>query len=300
MDKNLNNILSALTGSVSKNSAAIRKLNTLEIGGAPETSSIVGGRLTLQSNYPVSTTDQTAKATLYYTPYTGNDISLYDTGTSKWVLYNSAQVSLSLAGYTADKPYDIFAYDNAGTLTLESVIWTNTSTRATALARQNGVYVKTGAVNKRYIGSILINAAGGQTENTDTQRFVDNYYNQVQTYLTCGISSAHTYNGAIRLWNNSSVNNKLESFTGVVEGSEIYSLYYRGEGVGGAYYSLVHLYRNGSSLGYVGTYTADTLIAARTYIDQPLLGLSLFQAYEVGNNDASTFRNIAINVATWK
>ena len=37
-----------------------------------------GGRLTLESGVPVSTSDQTAKTTVYYTPYVHNVINLWD------------------------------------------------------------------------------------------------------------------------------------------------------------------------------------------------------------------------------
>ena len=37
-----------------------------------------GGRLTLESGVPVPSTDQTAKTTIYYTPYIHNSIQLWD------------------------------------------------------------------------------------------------------------------------------------------------------------------------------------------------------------------------------
>jgi hypothetical protein len=115
-------------------------------------------RLTLETGVAVSTTDQADKATLYLTPYKGCQIATYD-GVSAWsVIELTADLSLDISGYTASKPYDIWVYDNGGTLTLDSTIWTNTTTRATALALQNGVYVKTGATTRRYIGTIYMDA----------------------------------------------------------------------------------------------------------------------------------------------
>ena len=89
------------------------------------------GRLTLESGVPVSTTDQADKVTLYYTPYVGNKISLYD-GVSAWSTVTFAELSLDISAYTASKPYDIWIYNNAGTATLDSTVWTNATTRATA------------------------------------------------------------------------------------------------------------------------------------------------------------------------
>jgi hypothetical protein len=140
------------------------------------------GRLTLTTATPVTTADVTGAATLYYTPYVGEVIWLYD-GVSAWTAITFAEISLSLAGYTANKNYDIWIYNNSGTATLESTIWTNDTTRATALVYQDGVLVKTGATTRRYVGTIRINATGGQTEDTATQRFVANYYNRVSRRL---------------------------------------------------------------------------------------------------------------------
>ena len=135
-----------------------------------ESALVCEGRLTLESGVPVSTSDQSAKTSAYFTPYGGNRIGLYDG--SAWKIRTFAELTISLAGLTASMPYDVFAYDNAGTVTIETLIWTNTTTRATALTTQNGVLVKTGATTRRYIGTIYINATGGQTDDTQAKRYV--------------------------------------------------------------------------------------------------------------------------------
>jgi hypothetical protein len=157
----------------------------------------VNGRLTLESGEPVSTTDQTAKTTLYFTPYKGNQIALYN-GTA-WGIHSFSELSLSLSGYTADTNYDIFVYDNSGTLTLESTAWTDGTTRATALDTQNGVYVKSGATTRRYLGTIRTTATTGQCEDSEDRRFVFNYYNQTRRKIQSTIGSPtgnHTYTTA--------------------------------------------------------------------------------------------------------
>ena len=108
-------------------------------------------RLTGVSNTPIMTADSSTLATMYLTPFKGNYISLYN-GTS-WDLIESAQVSLAISGRTADLPFDIFAYNVAGVVTLEFLDWTNSTTRATALVRQDGVWCKTGSLTRRYLGS---------------------------------------------------------------------------------------------------------------------------------------------------
>ena len=163
----------------------------------------VNGRLTLESGVAVSTTNQTAKTTLYFTPYKGNQIALYDG--SNWGIHTLTQRSLSLSGYTADKNFDIFIYDNGGTLTLESVVWTNDTTRATALTTQDGVYVKNGATTRRYLGTIRTTSSTGQCEDSTERRFVWSYYNQVKKKQRTRLNTGgHTYStGAWRNVNNS-------------------------------------------------------------------------------------------------
>lgn len=133
-------------------------------GGGSADYGVVQGRITLQTGVPIMTTTQSAQTTLYFTPYKGNQIGLYS-GTA-WAVVSFAETSLSLAGLTANSNYDIWAYNNAGTVTLEALIWTNNTTRATALAKQDGVYVKTGDTTRRYLGTIRINSTGGQCNFT--------------------------------------------------------------------------------------------------------------------------------------
>ena len=107
------------------------------------------GRLTLESGVPVSSTDQTAKTTVYYTPYNGSFLSLYN-GTS-WNAYSFAELSLTTSGLAVSSNYDIFAYVSGSTVTLEySAAWTNDSTRSSALSLLNGVYVKSSDNTRRY------------------------------------------------------------------------------------------------------------------------------------------------------
>lgn len=143
---------------------------TLQVPPAP------GGRLTLTTGTPVSTSDVTG-TTIYYTPYVHDIIHLYDG--SAWKAYRFTERSLALGTLTSNLPYDVFIYDNAGTLTLELTAWTNTTTRATALVRQDGVLCKTGVLTRRYLGTIHT-VSTTQTEDSLTKRCVWNMYNRVR------------------------------------------------------------------------------------------------------------------------
>lgn len=147
------------------------------------------GRLTLTSGTPVTTSDVTAASSIYFTPYNGQCVSIYD-GT-RWRMYVFTELTLALGTLTSGLPYDVFIYDNAGTLTLESLAWTNGTTRATALALQNGVLCKTGALTRRYLGTFYTTSTtqtedseGGVTTQVGGKRFVWNMYNRVLRPIT--------------------------------------------------------------------------------------------------------------------
>jgi len=139
-------------------------------------------RLTLTSGTPVTTSDVTAATSLYVTPYRGNLCAFYD-GSSAWVTRSFSEIAIALAGLTANSLYDVFCYDNAGSMACETLIWSSsaagTSTRATALALQNGVYVKTGATTRRFMGTFRITGSTGQTEDSAVNRLVANWTHPV-------------------------------------------------------------------------------------------------------------------------
>lgn len=178
----------------------------------------VSGRLTLTSGVPVTTADVIAAVTLYFTPYKGARIALYDTVSSNWKFYIFAERSISLSGLTADTNYDAYLYNNAGTLTLELVAWTDNTTRATALATQDGIYCKTGSLDRRYLGTIRITATIGQCEDSLTKRYVWNYYNRIRrSFYNFDSTASWTYTTATWRQSRATVANKVESVIGVVE-----------------------------------------------------------------------------------
>ena len=183
-------------------SSNITDFNSSVSGLLPITDIFAAGRLTLQAGVPISTTDQTAKTTIYYTPFHGNRISLYSG--SAWIVYTFSELSLSLSGYAANTNFDIFVYNNNGTPALESTAWTNDTTRATALTTQDGIYVKTGATTRRYIGTIRTTATIGQCEDSTSRRFVWSLYNQTYKQSRASLVGAtHTYTSlTVRAWNN--------------------------------------------------------------------------------------------------
>lgn len=138
---------------------------------------IASGRLTLTSGTPVTVSDVTGATTIYYTPYNGNVIALYN-GSTAWNLITFTETSQALGTLTSGLPYDVFGYNNSGTLALELLAWTNATTRATALTYQNGVLVKTGATTRRWLGTFQTTSTT-QTEDSYAKRLVYNAANRV-------------------------------------------------------------------------------------------------------------------------
>lgn len=175
------------------------------------------GRLTLATNDPVPTSNITASSMVYFTPYKGNRISLYVPGYG-WRVHTFAELSLDISGYSISTNYDIFIYDNAGTLTLEGVAWSNATLRAVALVSQDGRWVKNGYTNKLYLGTIRCNGVG-QTADTYLARLCWNNYNRTPRQLRIlETTNSWTYNVALtfRPFNNTAAN-QVEYVVGLVE-----------------------------------------------------------------------------------
>jgi hypothetical protein len=209
---------------------ATAPLNAAFVGTADTTTSLViasnpasrrvdnginDGRLTLSSATPVTSADVTGATSIYYTQYTGNRVTLYD-GT-RWTLYAFTERTLALGTLTSGLPYDVFLYDNAGTLTLEATAWSNGTTRATALTQQDGVYVRTGALTRRYLGTFYTTSTT-QTEDSYAKRLLWNYYHRVRRPMRV-IETDNSYVYTTATWRqaNADTANQLEFVVGVAE-----------------------------------------------------------------------------------
>lgn len=173
-------------------------------------------RLTLESGVPVSTTDQTAKETLYLTPYTGNEMALYAQG--RWRSVSSAELSIDVPDVTG--VHDVFVYLTNGAPTLEVLAWTNNTTRATALTTQDGVLVKSGDAARRYVGTFYGTTAGnGQIEDSKANRYLWNYYNRVLRPMHASLqgSAGYSYDTQTLRQTNNNTGNQLNMVIGVSE-----------------------------------------------------------------------------------
>lgn len=164
-----------------------------------------GFRPTLSTGVPVTTADVIGATTIYYTPYKGNQISLYDG--SNWNAIESAEFSLALGTLTAAKPYDIFCYDNAGVATLEFLAWTDDTNRATAVAYQDGVKVKSGDATRRYVG-VFYTTSTTTTESSEANRYLQSEDNQValKLHIADATASWEYTSTTVRQFNGSATN----------------------------------------------------------------------------------------------
>jgi hypothetical protein len=163
------------------------------------------GRLSLSNGNAIPTTDVAAATSVYWVNYKGNVVSLYTAGA--WKFYATSGVNVSMSGWTASRPYDIFMYDSGGSPAIEGLVWTSDTARATALTTQDGVLVKSGATDRRYLGTIRTTGTTGQSEDSEARRLCWNYYNRVPRRLLKADATSHSYTtGTYRQWNNGAGN----------------------------------------------------------------------------------------------
>lgn len=185
---------------VAGNASTQEAIDALKRQAAPGVS---GLRLSLVSGVPVTTAD-VADVTLYLTPYTSGEISLFTSG--QWKPYRTAEVSLALAGLTAGDNYDVFAQDVAGVVTLSlSDAWASNVARTDALARQDGALVLAADHSKLWVGTLRATGAA-TTEDSQLNRFLWNAYNRVDRKLkVTDPASSWAYAGA-GVWRQANAN----------------------------------------------------------------------------------------------
>lgn len=157
-----------------------------------------GHRLTTESGQPLSTTARTAQGTIYLTPYFHNRAWLkYNDGTQNvWRPYEIDEISIALTA-TSGTPYAVYLYATSATAAaLELQAWTNTTTRATAIAvdADTGMPIKSGDASRVHVGDFYATGTN-QTSDAASSRSLQNVFNQVMRELTCTLTgTTHTYN----------------------------------------------------------------------------------------------------------
>lgn len=202
------------------------------------------GRLTVSSGTPVVTSNVSGATTIYYVPYNGRAITIYN-GTND-INYDIGVSGINIAlgsNWAANSAFDVFVYNNSGSPALCTVAWTNTTTRATALdLATRGYYTNSGTPACRtgnastitlsanqgtYLGSFYTNGSTGQVDyvlsgsgsgGAAVNLGLWNYYNRVLTAASVtdnGVS--YTYNSTTIREARGSSNNQVNFMIGVVE-----------------------------------------------------------------------------------
>lgn len=172
-------------------------------------------RLTLTSGTPVTTSDVTAATTVYLTPYKGNLRAIYNG--SRWELRSSSELSVSVPA-TTNTNYDVFEDYNSGTPQLVVTAWTNDTTRATSLALQDGVLVKSGTSTQVYRGTFRTTGVSGQTEDSAAKRLVWNMYHRIyRSIRVIDTTNTWSYSASAYQQANASAANQVDIVRGLDE-----------------------------------------------------------------------------------
>ena len=129
------------------------------------------GRVTLTTLTPVMQSSFAGAATVYYTPYVGNIVPIYD-GTNMVptafaeVSQATTDATKSPAAVAASKVYDVFCYTVPSQSCTRGPAWTNATTRGYTLTMTNGILLNTSAITNgpaalrgTYVGTIASNAS---------------------------------------------------------------------------------------------------------------------------------------------
>ncbi len=184
-----------VAGVMSEGSGNWRVLWYVKADGLPIASAGAGimpqGRITLTTAVPVTTSNVTGATTVYYTPYQGNKVPIYngtsfaDTSFSE-VSQATTDNTKSPAAVAANKVYDLFVWSDSGTVRCtRGPAWTNDTTRGYNLTMVSGVLLNESAITNgpaasrgTYVGTIYSDASS-QINDSLTLRHVWNSYNQL-------------------------------------------------------------------------------------------------------------------------
>jgi hypothetical protein len=294
-------------------------LGTLSGLTQPSLLTVPQGRITLRSGSAVMSTSVTSGSDIWYAPYNGSSIPIYN-GTAMVVSQFTSSVTDTIglhlplnssASWAANTLFDVFATLNGTAVTLVTgPAWTSLTARAATgtIGYYNGflVNVGTGVMVTRtgsattlnvaqyratYLGTVQTNnGTAGQISfiygiaaasgDSGSTLNVWNYYNRVLVSSNVIDTSSYTYNGGIRRADNSA-GNAVNFVQGVAEESALinYNTYVNGS-AGNA--------NTGFGLDGTGAFTQFIAVSniiqtgSSYYVAPPQQGSHFVQALEVG------------------
>ena len=267
-------------------------------GGGSSAPSPPQGRLTLTTATPVMATSQTAATTIFYSPYVGDQVPIYNgtafTMTTAAELSNvttaSSTGNAGPAAVAANSIYDLFVWSNGGTMTLtRGPAWSSDTTRGagTTLVRTLGIWLNNAAITNgpaasrgTYVGTVRSNASSQidfQFGGSGTPGFfgVWNTYNRVQLASACAQSTASwAYTSATIRATNGNNNTRLSFVSGLAEEATFIYYFIGNAGTAG-------FFNIGVALN--STTTQDATATAQPYTAQPeTYGVSIAYAARLG------------------
>jgi hypothetical protein len=232
-------------------------------GGTNGQSTLAQGRLTLTSGSPVLSAAVLAATTIYYTPYNGNLVPVWNGSAFISTVFTEMSQSLtdttkSPGAAAASNVYDMFVWNNSGTLRCtRGPAWqagggSNTlrgsGPGSTALTRVNGVLVNANAITNgpaagagTYVGTIMTDTSGatvtfqplgGSLWTTIGSLPVWNMYNRVSQYATIEASGGtYTYSSASARVAQGNSNNSVVAVSGLPEDTALGFMFASGQTV---------------------------------------------------------------------
>lgn len=295
-------------------------------GGGSTTLVAPQGRLTLTSATPVMTTSAAGATTVYYTPFAGNMVPIYDgTNMTPTAFSELSQATTdttkSPAAVAASKVYDLFVWDDSGTIRCtRGPAWTNDTTRGYTLTMVSGVLLNTSLITNgpaasrgTWVGTIKSNASStvdyilGAAASGGTAAVLNvwNAYNQIQVCPSVVDNGAtYTYaTGTVRQAR-ASAGNQISYVVGAA-GSAVSVSYAAGVNTTATVNSYgrfgIGLDSTTSMTGvphivYSQAAAAMVSTASISYQFQTALGAHVISANELGDGtNANTFDNLSLN-----
>lgn len=287
---------------------------------------VPNGRLTLVSATPVMSSDQTAKSTIYYTPYNGNLILLYSGSVYNWTQFSEISVALDATNAVSGSIYDLFVYSDSGTIRLGyGPAWTSSTGRGTGagttqIGQVGGLWVNSNSITLRYssIATTVVAAnqatyvgsfyatANGQTGmayypaaaagGNNCILGLYNAYNRV-TVRSRSSDSTTSWTYATSSWRsaNNNNNNRISWIDGLQQSNVDAQYFCSFTQAGGqtGYASVALDATNSVTNGYNGFYAQSNSTYLHGFIAHnattPLLGFHYFQAVELATGATITY-----------
>lgn len=195
-----------------------------------------GGRLSLVSGAPVTSSDHTAQGTIYYVPYKSDRVPLFD-GTN-WALFSigsglsqtTTDTTKSPAAVATNSNYDLFVWNDSGTIRLSrGPAWSSDTSRGagvgtTALTQVNGRYVNANSITNGpaatlglYVGTVRSDGSSLLNDSLALRTVWNNNNRVRRPMLVQDATASWSYNTAAWRQAHASTANQLAMVIGLQE-----------------------------------------------------------------------------------